>query len=585
MPPLSRDNPLCTVPAEERDPDLVCKVIQEDILDFANKNEDQKHQSLQLINELLTPIVSTISSEEELFTGPPSTSRGVHQAPTPPQQTLARGTAATLNVEYPADEAAIQQIVKSAVEKNQIVRVIGSGHSVSAAISDPTTSRLLSLKNLRTIQITPATDSDPATVTVGGGCHLGRDPEDPSSTLENSLLYTLNAHDPGYALPDLGGITHQTVAGFLSTGSAGGSLKDGLHDNIIALRFVNGLGEIVKYTKASNDPKFFAAGVSMGLFGILTSVTFTLMENFFIKGTQTISPLLPPSKNPSEGCPIDVLGAGTTDIPSLQTHLTQTQFTRVVWWPQEGLNRMTVWKAEQYPVINPSTGHPWEIKQYEELPRVFGTSIPVQIAARLVLQALNLLESKNILYKKTAALVLGLFNPITKGGEAGAQKFCDWWWRALPMDNEISDKVMPVSFTELWFPIDQTRQVMNDLNGLFKTDFAAVGNFFTEVYAAKQSPFWMSPSYGGDMVRVDATWFTANEKGDPETFFKPYWELFEKRGYKCHWGKYTPEDYGKVVRNRYDKYDEWMKIREEHDPKQIFVTPYWRSRLAIPPRA
>lgn len=133
------------------------------------------------------------------------------------------------------------------------------------AISDPTTPVLINLKNLRDIHITPATASAKAQVTVGGGCNLGRDPRGPDSTLQNSLLHTINA--AGYALPDLGSITHQIVAGFLSTGSAGGSLVDCLHDHVIALRFINGLGEIVEYTKASNNPEFFAAGVSMGLFG------------------------------------------------------------------------------------------------------------------------------------------------------------------------------------------------------------------------------------------------------------------------------------------------------------------------------
>jgi len=562
MAPLSRDNPLCTAPPSERDPSLVLEVIKEDILDFPNKDKDQKVQSLKLIEELLNPICSQLTPKARA-----SPSGSLTRTHTQPRQVLARGPEEALNIEYPANEAAVQQLIRSAVINGRTVRVIGSGHSVATAISDPTTSVLINIKNLRDIQITPATTSAKAQVTVGGGCHLGRDPEDPDSTLQNSLLNTINA--AGYALPDLGGITHQTVAGFLSTGSAGGSLADGLHDNVIALRFVNGLGEIVEYTKASNNPEFFAAGVAMGLFGVLTSVTFTLVENFFIQGTQTISPLLPPSTNPTEGCPIDVLGPGKDDIPSLQAHLMQNQFTRVIWWPQEGLNRLTVWKAQQIPVINPATGEEWQIKEYEELPRIFGSSIPTQLIARVMLQALNLLEADDAAYKELAALLLGLFNPITQGGEDGAQKFCDWWWRALPMDNEISDTIMPVSFTELWFPIDQTEGIMNELNVLFTTDFAAVGNFFTEVYAARESPFWMSPSYGGNKVRVDATWFTANKKGDPAEFFKPYWSTFEKRGYKCHWGKYTPDDYGVGVKGRYQKYDEWMKVREKMDPKQV----------------
>jgi hypothetical protein len=40
---------------------------------------------------------------------------------------------------------------------------------------------------------------------------------------EQSLCYALQQR--GYALPDLGGISHQSVGGFLSTGSAGGTCK------------------------------------------------------------------------------------------------------------------------------------------------------------------------------------------------------------------------------------------------------------------------------------------------------------------------------------------------------------------------
>ena len=285
-------------------------------------------------------------------------------------------------------------------------------------------------------------------------------------------------------------------------------------------------------------------------------MTFTLIERFFIHGTQTMPPLLPLSRNPSEGCPIDILGPGTSDIPSLQAHLTENQFTRVIWWPQEGLDRISVWKAKQTP-----SEEEWTIKEYDELLR--------NSLQELYFKHSTSLRETILLINPLAALLLRSFSPVTQGGEDGVQKFYDCWWRALPMVNEISDTIMPASFTELWFPLNQTEEIMNELNGLFKKHFTAVGNFFTEVYAAKESPFWMSPSYGGDKVRVDTTWFTANKAGDPANFFKPYWSTFEKRGYRCHWGKYTPEEYGERVESRYQKYSEWMKVREKMDPKQV----------------
>ena len=43
------------------------------------------------------------------------------------------------------------------------------------------------------------------------------------------------------------------------------------------------------------------------------------------------------------------------------------------------------------------------------------------------------------------------------------QHFWDSWWRGLPMDNQMDDRLMGVIFTELWIPIEHTADVMNTL--------------------------------------------------------------------------------------------------------------------------
>ena len=79
-------------------------------------------------------------------------------------------------------------------------------------------------------------------VTVEAGIHLGHDPLDPLSTKENSLLYQLH-HKYGLSLSDLGGISHQTVGGFLMTGSSGGSLVHGISDNVQGLGLLMAKGK------------------------------------------------------------------------------------------------------------------------------------------------------------------------------------------------------------------------------------------------------------------------------------------------------------------------------------------------------
>ena len=124
----------------------------------------------------------------------------------------------------PESVADVQTLVTQARQQKKQIRVRGAYHSVAAAV-DPTTQAeaangiyvLLSYLNKVSI------NSTAQSVSVEAGCHLGYDPLDPTgiSTWENSLFAQLD--QAGFAVPDMGGIIHQTVGGFLSTGSAGGS--------------------------------------------------------------------------------------------------------------------------------------------------------------------------------------------------------------------------------------------------------------------------------------------------------------------------------------------------------------------------
>ena len=91
--------------------------------------------------------------------------------------------------------------------------------------------------------------------------------------------------DRGYALPILGGISHQTVAGFLQTSSSGGSIFHGMADSILSIEFVDGTGTSRIVQKGTDE--FNAAVVSMGLFGIVTFVTFKLGQRYYVQGIDT----------------------------------------------------------------------------------------------------------------------------------------------------------------------------------------------------------------------------------------------------------------------------------------------------------
>ncbi|MCI0432092.1 MAG: FAD-binding protein [Gemmatimonadetes bacterium] len=174
---------------------------------------------------------------------------------------------------HPANEDEVITLVRKARSEGALLRVQGSGHSVDDAIlaGAPGAHQVL-LDRMIGVRFDDAT----MRVTVQAGCHLGRDPSDPTktSTWENGLFPQMDAH--GWAVPDMGGIIHQSVGGFLSTGSAGGSLFNSIYDAIVAVRLVDGTGRVRTFHRDEGgaDNPFHAVIPSMGLLGVITEVTF-----------------------------------------------------------------------------------------------------------------------------------------------------------------------------------------------------------------------------------------------------------------------------------------------------------------------
>ncbi|MGH7534858.1 MAG: D-arabinono-1,4-lactone oxidase, partial [Gemmatimonadales bacterium] len=168
-------------------------------------------------------------------------------------------------------------------------------------------------------------------------------------------------------------------------------------------------------------------------------------------------------------------------------------------------------------------------------------------------------------------------------GKKGPQRFWDAWWRTLPMDNEASDRLLPTQFTEMWIPVARAAEVMAKLRDHFRAGgLAATGTYACEVYATRPSRFWLSPAYQRDVIKVDMFWYGHN-KGDPSrTFYPQFWQLLRECDYRLHWGKYLPDDSASYLRPRFPRWDDFMRVRAELDPEQVFVSGYWRKHLGIP---
>lgn len=197
---------------------------------------------------------------------------------------------------HPETEEQIVCLVKKANAEGLQIRCRGAAHSVALSIYTDPGQREPAVPNKVSEESPPEgpnlnimldqfiklewIDTEQGIVEAEAGLHLGKDPLDPTgtSTLENSLLYQI--FQKGWALNDVGGITHQTVSGFLTTGSAGGSLTYDLSRNIIAFRVIDGCGDVQWIEKG--DDIFGAISLSLGLLGIITKVRLQLAPAFNI---------------------------------------------------------------------------------------------------------------------------------------------------------------------------------------------------------------------------------------------------------------------------------------------------------------
>ena len=480
------------------------------------------------------------------------------------------------HVQIPDDEEALRKLITACEPGGgRALRVVGSSHSVTESIAG-STDVIVSLEKLRRVL-----DYDPVRgrIRAQAGMTLGPCPLWPDrpdvETFGGYLEQQARASGSGWALPNLGGITHQTLGGFLSTGSSGGSLQYSLGDALLSFELIDGRGET--RTIRRGDPQFDAVAVSLGLCGVITSVEFQCEPWFDVIGRETTTH--------TADCEIDLFGDGPR---SLREFLTQTPYTRLLWWPQAGVDKITVWQARRMQHTDYLAQHSTPLalnrKPYEAI------GVAGQLVADAFYSFLGLGYASSVIdhwikaiTPKIAAPVINAFVPMNASQPT---LFWDYWRFGLPMDDHSSDHLMATGFTELWIPIERTQEVMVALRDHYRDNgLSATGTYACEIYGAKKSPFFLSPSYGSDMVRIDIFWFERNREDAATEFYPQFWSLLSRFGFRPHWGKTLPAAGSATgaayVREQYPRFAEFMELREQFDPDQVFVTEYWREHLGI----
>jgi FAD-linked oxidoreductase len=165
----------------------------------------------------------------------------------------------------------VAAIVRNAAEIGDRVKVIGGAHSFTdTAMTD---GHLLSLDAMDQVLAVDGLD-----VTVQAGIRL-RD-------LNNRLA------DLGLALPNLGDIDTQSIAGAISTATHGTGVDlANLATNVVGLEIVSGDGTILRADEQHEPELLRVARVGVGALGIVTEVTLRCVPAFNLHAVETIEKL------------------------------------------------------------------------------------------------------------------------------------------------------------------------------------------------------------------------------------------------------------------------------------------------------
>ncbi|KAB8068535.1 L-galactono-gamma-lactone oxidase [Aspergillus leporis] len=433
----------------------------------------------------------------------------------------------------------IQKLVTLARRCRRRLVTVGSGHSPSDLTC--TSSWLVNLDNFNQVLDISHETGD---VTVEAGIRL----RDLGKHLENH----------GLTLSNLGSIDEQSIAGVISTGTHGSSLKHGLISECISsLKLVLANGQLVHCSATNNPSLFRAALISLGALGIIVEITFKAETSFKVSWRQARRSLS------------SILAEWSTGL------WTSHEFVRVWWMPYE--QSAIVWHADKtdQPLRPPPAtfyGEKIGYHVYHNLlalanyfPRIlpwvewfvfglqYGFSSETKVTGAVEPARAGLLM--NCLYSQ---FVNEWALPLEKGPEA-IIRLSAW----LNGDSETAR--IPFSVEGLWVHCPIEVRVADSTHN------------------KNPRPFLDPSCPDGPTLYLNATLYRPYLRDPPcmDRYYEAFEWLMREMGAKPHWAKNFKVT-GLELQTLYGKdMDEWSKVRQEVDPDGMFLGEWHRRNLAL----
>lgn len=402
-------------------------------------------------------------------------------------------------------------MVERARELGKPVRAVGAGHSFSPVAACD--GLLLDLRDCARVL---AVDRERMRVTVQAGIRL------------HALNRALDAL--GMALPNLGDIAYQSISGATATATHGTGAKLGnLATGIVALRLVDGRGEVHDLDAERAPEEFRAAQVSVGALGVVSRVTLQCVPAFHLlanEGAERVDALL-------EKLDAEVDGHDHFEffwVPHTGWALTKRNDRTEL-----PLARRRLWPAVRDDLL------------YGNL--AFGA---VCFAASLRPQWIPRLAR------------------MTPGSPPA--QYVDKSWRVF-----ASPRLVRFVEMEWALPRAAAAEALGRIRAwLSDGDLRIL--FPVEVRFVAGDDIPLSPAYGRDTAYLAVHVYHRRGPAVWEPYFRAVSEIARELGGRPHWGKLHFET-AESLAPRYPAWDAWQDVRNRFDPERLFTTPAVASLL------
>ena len=407
-------------------------------------------------------------------------------------------------VEHPASTEEIVALLQVARSQALPVKAYGAAHSFTPIAA--TDGVLLRLDRMNRVLA-----HDPATgrVRVQAGISLRQ---------LNPALLAL-----GLALPNLGDVDPQSVAGAISTGTHGtGGRLHGIAAAVVGVQLVTANGEVVEVDE--QHPWFGAARVSLGALGIITEITLQCVPAFLLHARE--EPMALPEV-----------------IERLPELIADNDHFEFYWFPhtEKALVKRNNRVADD--IQRAPIGRLRHLIDDELLSNaVFGLLNEIGARRRSLVPRLNRIS----------------------GSALSPREFVDH-------SHEVFVSPRRVRFRESEFamPRPALPDVIAGLQSWFDAGHETI-SFPIEVRFTAADDIWMSTGHERDNCYVAVHHF---HRSDPAAYFAAAQEIFTAHEGRPHWGKLNTVD-ATYLRKQYARFDDFAAIRDEADPERVFTNPY-----------